>query len=250
MFGYANPERFWRLSSLLMPWVWGATAILFAIGLYAALVASPDDYQQGATVRIMYVHVPAMWMSLGAYAFIAVASFVSLIWRHVLADVAAKAAAPIGATFTALGLLTGSIWGKPMWGAWWAWDARLTSVLVLFFLYLGYMAMWAAIEDRTRAARAAAILALVGAINLPIIRFSVEWWNTLHQGASVLRAGGSALHASFLYPLLIMGLAYLFLFGALLLVRIRTEILSQRVLADQRRRAANEQLTSPIESEA
>jgi heme exporter protein C len=242
MFGFANPQRFWRLSGALLPWVWGAALVLLVGGLYWALIASPDDYQQGASVRIMYVHVPASWMAMACYGVMAAASFVSLIWRHVLADVAARATAPIGATFTALALLTGSLWGKPMWGTWWVWDARLTSVLILFFLYLGYMGLWAAIEDRVKAARAAAILALVGAVNLPIIKFSVDWWNTLHQGSSVLRADGPALHASFLYPLLTMGLAYMALYGALLLVRMRTEILNQRVAADQRRRAASETL--------
>jgi heme exporter protein C len=240
MFGFANPQRFWRLSSALLPWVWTAAGALLLVGLYWGLIASPDDYQQGSTVRIMYVHVPASWMAMACYAVMAGASLVSLIWRHVLADVAAKATAPIGATFTALALFTGSLWGKPMWGTWWVWDARLTSVLILFFLYLGYMALWAAIDDRTKAARAAAILALLGAVNLPIIRFSVDWWNTLHQSASVLRAEGPALHASFLYPLLVMGLAYLMLYAGLLLLRMRTEILDRRVAAAQRRLAAQE----------
>jgi heme exporter protein C len=242
MFGFSNPQRFWRLSSVLLPWVWAAAVLLLLIGLYWSLVASPADYQQGTSVRIMYVHVPASWMSMACYGFLAAASFVSLIWRHVLADVAAKATAPIGATFTALALITGSLWGKPMWGTWWAWDARLTSVLVLFFLYLGYMGLWAAIDDRVKAARATAILALVGAVNLPIIKFSVDWWNTLHQGSSVIRADGPSLHASFLYPLLVMGLAYMFLFSGLLLVRMRTEILNRRIEAEQRRRAASETL--------
>jgi len=247
MFGFANPERFWRLSAILLPWAWAAAGIALAVGLYLGLLSSPDDYQQGATVRIMYVHVPAMWMAMACYAFIAAASLVSLIWRHALADVAARCAAPIGAVFTALGLATGSIWGKPMWGTWWAWDARLTSVLVLLFLYLGYMGIWAAIEDRTKAARAATILALLGAVNLPIIKFSVDWWNTLHQGSSVIRLDGPALHASFLYPLLTMGGAYGLLFLALLLTRMRTEILNQRIWADQRRRAANEELRAQPE---
>ncbi len=242
MFGFANPQRFWRLSGALLPWVWGAALILLGAGLYMALIGSPDDYQQGSSVRIMYVHVPASWMAMACYAAMAAASFVGLVWRHVIADVAAKATAPIGATFTALALFTGSLWGKPMWGTWWVWDARLTSVLVLFFLYLGYMGLWAAIEDRVKAARAAAILALVGAVNLPIIKFSVDWWNTLHQGSSVMRADGPTLDPAFLYPLLVMGLAYTFLYGALLLVAMRTEILNQRITADQRRRAASEQL--------
>jgi heme exporter protein C len=250
MFGFANPQRFWRFSGALLPWVWAAALTLLVIGLYWALIASPEDYQQGASVRIMYVHVPASWMAMACYAAMAGASFVALIWRHVLADVAAKATAPIGATFTALALFTGSLWGKPMWGTWWVWDARLTSVLVLFFLYLGYMGLWAAIEDRVKAARAAAILALVGAVNLPIIKFSVDWWNTLHQGASVMRADGPALDAAFLYPLLTMGLAYMMLYGALLLVAMRTEILNQRIAADQRRRAARERLDVSVQGGA
>lgn len=250
MFGFANPQRFWRLSGALLPWVCGAALILLGAGLYMALIGSPDDYQQGSSVRIMYVHVPASWMAMACYAAMAAASFVGLVWRHVIADVAAKATAPIGATFTALALFTGSLWGKPMWGTWWVWDARLTSVLVLFFLYLGYMGLWAAIEDRVKAARAAAILALVGAVNLPIIKFSVDWWNTLHQGSSVMRADGPTLDPAFLYPLLVMGLAYTFLYGALLLVAMRTEILNQRITADQRRRAASEQLHVPAQEGA
>ncbi len=223
-----------------MPWVWAVAGLLLAVGLYWALVVSPTDYQQGNSVRIMYVHVPAMWMAMMCYGVIAAASLTSLIFGHVLADVAARATAPIGATFTALGLVTGSLWGKPMWGTWWAWDARLTSVLLLFFLYLGYMALWAAMEDRVKAARAAAILALLGAVNLPIIKFSVNWWNTLHQGSSMIRADGPALHPSFMWPLLIMGAAYTMLYTALLLLRMRTEILHARIHAEQRRQAASE----------
>ena len=215
--------------------------VLMAAGICLALFGSPADYQQGESVRMMYVHVPAAWMAMACYAAMAVASFISLIWGHVIADVAAKATAPIGATFTALALFTGSLWGKPMWGTWWAWDARLTSVLILFFLYLGYMGLWSAIEDRTKAARAAAILALVGAVNLPIIKFSVEWWNTLHQGSSVLRADGPTLHTDFLVPLLVMGAAYMSFYAALLLLRMRTEIMRQQVNAKQRRIAAGEE---------
>ncbi len=246
MFGYANPERFWNLSRALMPWMWALTAVFLTVGLYFALIASPDDYQQGSTVRIMYVHVPAMWMAMACYAAMAVASFISLIWGHVIADVAARATAPIGATFTALGLITGMLWGQPMWGTWWAWDARLTSVLIMFFLYLGYMGLWEAIEDRTRAAKAAAILALLGAINLPIIKFSVDWWNTLHQSSSAIETvvglveENQGLHPDFLTPLLVMALAYGFLFGGLLLVRMQTEIMETRIAASQRRRAAEE----------
>lgn len=236
MFGFANPQKFMSVSGAVLPWAAALTAFLLVGAAVWGLAFSPADYQQGDTVRIMYVHVPAAWMAMMCYAAMAGASFVSLVWRHALADVAAKATAPIGAAFTALALFTGSLWGKPMWGTWWVWDARLTSVLILFFLYLGYIALWAAIEDRTRAAKAAAILALVGAINLPIIKFSVDFWNTLHQGSSVIRMDGPQLDAAFLYPLLTMGLGYMALYFTLLLVRMRTEIWQQQTIAAARRR--------------
>src|SRR5882762_11349281 len=187
---FANPRRFLRLADMLMPWLAGLTVLGFAVGLYLALCVSPPDYQQGETVRIMYVHVPAAWIAMFAYCWVGAASAAALIWRHPLADVAAEAASPVGAAFTLLALVSGSLWGRPMWGAYWVWDARLTSFLLLLFVYIGYMALWNAIEDETRAARATAILALVGAVNIPIIKFSVEWWNTLHQPASVFRMGG------------------------------------------------------------
>ena len=226
---YANPNRFLKLDAIVEPWCWAATALLFAIGLVMSLWIAPQDYQQGETVRIMFVHVPAAWMSLFIYATIALASAISIIFRHPLADLAAKAAAPIGACFAFLALATGSIWGKPMWGTWWVWDARLTSMFVLFLLYLGYIAIWHAIEDPQRAARIAAIVALVGFINIPIIKFSVDWWNTLHQPASVFRMDGPKLDPSLLRPLLVMGLAYLSLFISLHLAAIRSEILARRV---------------------
>ena len=186
----ANPTRFLALTARVLPWLAAATAILLAIGLYQSAIA-PDDYQQGATVKIMFIHVPNAWLSMFVWGVMSIASLGTLVWRHPLADVAAKAAAPIGAAFTFLALVTGSLWGRPMWGTYWEWDARLTSVLILFLMYLGLMALWRAVEDPSRAARAAAVLTLVGAINLPIIKFSVDWWNTLHQPASVLRMGGS-----------------------------------------------------------
>jgi len=227
MLRYANPTRFMQLSGTLVPWFMGASIALLAAGLYLGFTA-PPDYQQGDTVRVMFVHVPAAWTAMMAYGLMAVASLVGLVWRHPLADVAAKTAAPLGVLFTALGLITGSLWGRPMWGAWWVWDGRLTSFLLLLFLYLGYIALWNAIEDETRAARAAAILALVGAVNLPIIEFSVDWWTTLHQGESIVRAGGSLISAVFLWPLFAMALGYTFLFFTLWLLRIRTEILVRR----------------------
>ncbi len=226
---YANPARFMKLSGVLLPWVSGLTVILFAVGLYWGLFIAPADYQQGETVRIMFIHVPAAWMATFVYGYIAFASAVSLIFKHPLADVAAKSAAPIGAAFAFLALMTGMIWGKPMWGAWWVWDARLTSVLVLFLLYMGYMALWQMIEEPIQAGRAAAILGLVGAINIPIIKFSVDWWNTLHQPASIVKGGGPAIHSSILVPLLIMIGAYMVLFTALILAAMRAEILRRRV---------------------
>src|SRR6266508_5218070 len=199
----ANPTRFLGLVGRIVPWLAGATLILLGIGLYLSFFVAPPDYQQGETVKIMFIHVPAAWLAMFGYMLIACAALGTLIWRHHLADVAAKTAVPIGATFTFVALVTGSLWGKPMWGTYWVWDARLTSVLVLFLLYLGLLALWQAIEEPGRAGRAAAILALVGAVNVPIIKFSVDWWNTLHQPASVLRVGGPAIHPSILMPLLV-----------------------------------------------
>jgi heme exporter protein C len=223
----ANPARFMALSRWLAPVLGAVAVLLLAAGLWLGF-SVPDDYQQGATVRILFLHVPAAWMSMFVYVCIGGASFFGLVFRHALADAAAKAAAPLGAGFTVLALATGSLWGRPMWGTWWVWDARLTSVVVLLLLYLGYMALHAALDDEAKAARAAAILALVGLVNLPIIHFSVNWWNTLHQGASVFRAGGSALAPVYLAPLFAMILGFMALFGALWLVRIRAEIWRKR----------------------
>src|SRR5436853_971975 len=204
MVGYANPKRFLVATRPLLPWLFAAAAVLIAIGLYLSLFAVPPERQQGDAVRIMFVHVPAAWIGMGAYALIAVSSVWALVNRHPLADVAAREAAPLGALFTALALITGSLWGKPMWGTYWVWDARLTSFLLLFFLYLGYTALWNVTEDEGRAGRAAAILAIVGAVNLPIIKFSVDWWKTLHQGESIFRRGGPVIATVFLWPLFIM----------------------------------------------
>ena len=225
----ANPSRFLAFAARTLPWLAAATAIAFAIGLYQALFVAPDDYQQGATVKIMFLHVPSAWIALGCWALMSIAALGTLVWRHPLADVAAKSAAPLGAAFTFLCLLTGSLWGRPMWGTYWVWDARLTSVLVLFLMYLGLLALWRAIEDPARAARAAAILTLVGAINLPVIKFSVDFWNTLHQPASVLRLGGPAIHPTILVPLITMALAFALLFVTLLVAAMRNEILRRRV---------------------
>jgi heme exporter protein C len=225
----ANPSRFLSLSARILPWLGGATAILLAAGLYLAFFVAPPDYQQGDSVRIMFVHVPSAWLSMFGYGLMAVAALGTLAWRHPLADVTQKAAAPIGAAFTFLALLTGSIWGKPMWGTWWVWDARLTSELVLLLVYLGLIALWQAVEDPGKAARAAAILTLVGTVNLPIIKFSVDWWNTLHQPASVFRVDGPSIDASLLTPLAVMAIAMTLLYFVLLLMAMRNEILRRRV---------------------
>src|SRR6201985_38535 len=204
---FANPTRFLALTARVLPWLMTATAVLLVIGLYQSATA-PDDYQQGATVKIMFIHVPNAWLSMFVWGVMSLAPLGPLVWRHPLADVAAKTAAPIGAAFTFLALVTGSLWGRPMWGTYWGWGARRTSVLILFIMYLGLIALWRAVEDPSRAARAAAILTLVGAINIPIIKFSVEWWNTLHQGESVFRMGGPTIAASMLWPLIVMALAF------------------------------------------
>ncbi|HXQ12208.1 MAG TPA: heme ABC transporter permease CcmC [Caulobacteraceae bacterium] len=233
----ANPERFMAFSRWAAPLFGAIAVVLLAAGLVLDFRA-PPDYQQGYAVHIMFIHVPAAWMSLFIYACLGGASLLSLVFRHALAQAAARAAAPLGAAVTLLALITGSLWGKPTWGAWWVWgDPRLTSVLVLFLFYLAYLALDASIEDDARAAPATSILALVGLINLPIVHFSVTWWRSLHQGSSVFRAGGPAMPATYLAPLLVMGLAYMAGFGALWLVRIRGEVWRRRALARAVRRA-------------
>jgi heme exporter protein C len=229
MHAYANPLRFQRLSDALLPWVAAACALLAPIALWLALVVAPPDYQQGDSARIMYVHVPAAWMSMAVYLGLAIAAVVALIWRHPLAEVAGRAAAPVGAAFTAIALVTGSVWGKPMWGTWWVWDARLTSVLILLFLYLGYIALHDAFDDPARGGRAAAILALVGVVNLPIIKFSVDWWNTLHQPASIIRMDGPTIHSSMLWPLLVMVLVFKLYTAAVILLRMRGQLAERRL---------------------
>lgn len=225
----ANPNRFMRWSGKLLPWCASITAVLLATGTWLALFVAPPDYQQGEAVRIMYVHVPAAWMASFVYATMAVSSAVGLIWRHPLADIAAKSAAPLGAGFTLVCLVTGSLWGKPMWGTWWAWDARLTSMLILFFLYLGYIALANAFDDPARGARAAAILALAGFVNVPVIKFSVDWWHTLHQPASVSKLGMPSIDPSMLLPLMLMTFGFTFYFVTLLLLRVRGEIAAAKL---------------------
>jgi heme exporter protein C len=216
------------LTARLLPFLAAATTILLLVGLYLS-AAAPDDYQQGATVKIMFIHVPNAWLSMLVWATMSVAALGTLVWRHPLADVAAKCAAPLGAAFTFLALVTGSLWGQPMWGTYWVWDARLTSVLVLFIMYLAVIALWRTVDDPGQAGRAAAILTLVGAINLPVIKFSVDWWNTLHQPASVFRLGGPAIDLSLLIPLAEMAVAFTLLFVTLHLAAMRNEILRRRV---------------------
>ena len=229
MLKYANPTNFLVLAGRLIPWLAGRSALARVVGLALTFFVAPDDYQQGGSVKIMYVHVPSAWLGMMGYMVMACAALGTLVWRHPLADAAQKAAAPLGAAFTLLCLVTGSLWGKPMWGTWWVWDARLTSVLVLFLIYLGLIGLWRTIEEPSQAARAAAILTLVGVVNIPIIKFSVDWWNTLHQPASVFRLGGPAISPSMLWPLLVMALAFTLLFFTLHLMEVRNEILRRRL---------------------
>ncbi len=229
MHRFANPTRFLKIAAVVQPWMAGLTIVLFGVGLYMAFFTAPPDYQQGESIRIMYVHVPAAWMGMFCYAAMAVSSAVALIWKHPLADVAAKATAPVGAAFTFLSLATGSLWGKPMWGTWWVWDARLTSMLILLFLYIGYMALQGAFDDRARGAKASAVLALVGAVNLPIIKFSVDWWNTLHQTSSFMKQGGPSMPPEMWIPAVVMAVAFKTYYVWVLLVRIRQEVTANKV---------------------
>lgn len=225
---FANPTRFMSLSGAVLPWLWGAAALVLALGLYQSFFRAPPDYQQGETVRIMFIHVPAAWLAMMGYGIVAASSFGLLVFRHPLADVSAKAAAPIGAVFTLLALITGSLWGKPMWGTYWVWDARLTSVLILFFLYLGLIALRQSIEDEADAAQLTAILAIAGIVILPIIKFSVNWWWTMHQPSTQLT---STVHLSMRIPLLVMAAGFTLLFLAMHMAAMRNEILRQRVKA-------------------
>jgi heme exporter protein C len=222
----ASPPHFYRIAANMIPWLAMPGLLLIAYGAYAGLFVAPRDYQQGDAFRIIYVHVPAAYLSMMTYMIMATSAGIGLIWRMKLAHAVAAAAAPLGAWFTFLALATGSIWGRPMWGTWWEWgDPRLTSELVMLFLYFGYMALRSAIDDTSKADRASAVLALVGAVNVPIIHFSVEWWSSLHQGPTLVRKGGPAMDTAMLYPLLAMIFGFTFLFGALLLRRVRTEVL-------------------------
>jgi heme exporter protein C len=220
-----SPKYFYDLSGKFLPWFGGLTLVLMLVGSYWGLVIAPADYQQGDSYRIIYIHVPAAWMSLFVYVVMASAGAIGLIWKMKMADVVASCSAPLGAAFTFLALVTGSLWGKPMWGTYWVWDARLTSELILLFLYLGFMGLEAAIDDKRTAANACAVLALVGVVNIPIIHYSVEWWNTLHQGSTVARVDKPAMDVNMLIPLLLMWLAFMFYYGTTLFMRARNEVL-------------------------
>jgi len=221
----SSPPHFYRIAGRLIPWFAIPAALLIVGGIYGGLVRAPADYQQGDAFRIVYVHAPAAWLSLMCYTTMAAAAAVGLVWRIKLAHALAAATAPIGASFALLCLATGSLWGRPMWGTWWEWDARLTSQLILFFLYLGYMALRSAFDDLQRADRASAVLAIVGVVNVPIIHFSVYWWNSLHQGSTVLRKGGPAMPPSMLIPLLMCLGGFTLLYAALVCIRVRGEVL-------------------------
>lgn len=226
---FANPTRFLKLTEAMIPWTGAACCLAFICGLYYAWLGSPVDYQQGETVRIMYIHVPAASLAMGIYSIMAVSSIVFLVWRHSVADVIARASAPVGAAFTLIALTTGALWGKPMWGAWWVWDARLTSFLILFFLYLGYMAIARQANHDTAAQKICAILAIIGAINIPIIKFSVDWWNTLHQPASIFREGGTSIAPAMQLPLGIMALAFVLFYITMMLYGVRTKLMSAKI---------------------
>jgi heme exporter protein C len=234
----ANPGQFMAWSRPLVTPLAVATALVFGVGLYFAFFNSPADYQMGDTVRIMYIHVPNAWLSQFVYAIMAASALGTLVWRHPMADVSMKAAAPLGATFTALALFTGSLWGRPTWGTFWEWDGRMTSTLLLLFIYLGIIALWRAFDDQLRAARVVAVFTLVGALNIPVIKFSVDWWNTLHQPASVLTPNGPHMPGSILTPLLIMTLAFTLLFLTLHLLSMHTEIRRRRAATLQRQAAS------------
>lgn len=229
---YGSPKRFYALAGTLVPWFAVTAGVLFVAGLYLGLYWAPPDYQQGDSYRIMFVHVPNAWMSMMAYMIMASFAATGYIWNLRMADILAKATAPLGASFTLTALVTGSLWGKPMWGTWWVWDARLTSELILFFLYVGYMALQASIDDPRRAAHASAILAIVGVVNIPIIHYSVYWWHTLHQPASLTLTGQPKIYITMLIPLFVMSFAFMFFYFAMVLVRARTEILLREQKAD------------------
>lgn len=229
MLKLANPKRFQILSDRVYPWLNLGAVLFIIVGLYFSFFNSPPDYLQGETVRIMYIHVPSAWLSLMIYSTMAICSFVSLVWRHSLADIISRSCAPIGVTFTLVTLITGSIWGKPTWGTWWVWDARLTSELILLFIYIGHIVVSNAFDDFRKGDKNAAILTLLGVINIPIIKWSVDWWNTLHQPASLTKFGAPSIDSMMLIPLLLMAFGLTFLFFSILLIRIKGEIYVRKI---------------------
>ena len=226
---FANPSRFVKVTSILVPWLMSMLVFLLIFGVYLALFGSPDDIVQGSAVRIMYVHVPSAWIALSSYLMLAICSFFFIIWRHPLADILSRSIAPVGALFALLTLITGSIWGRPMWGTWWVWDARLTSMLILFIFFMGYIALSNAFEKNERGSRPAALLAIAGSINLPIVKFSVDWWNTLHQPASIMRSGGISIDSSMLWPLSIMALAFQTFFILIIILRSHSMLIERKI---------------------
>jgi len=238
MHGYANPARFLKIARPVTGWLLAVGALLILAGVYGGLAITPPDYLQGETVRILYIHVPSAWLGMAGWASIAAASISQIVWRHPLAAVAGRALAPVGATFAALCLATGSIWGRPTWGTWWEWDGRLTSMLILFFLYLGYIALASAERERGGDGRMAALFGLVGAINLPIIHYSVLWWRTLHQGQSISLSNGSSIAPELLWPLPLTMIGFTAIFAAVTLMRMRTELARTKLEARLRRSAA------------
>ena len=226
---FANPSRFVRITNILVPWLIVAVGMLFILGLYLGLLKSPDDVVQGSAVRIMYVHVPSAWLSVFSYLLLSICSLFFIVWRHPLADILSRSIAPVGALFSLLTLLTGSIWGKPMWGTWWVWDARLTSMLILFLLFMGYIALSNAFEKSERGSRPAALLAIAGSINLPVVKFSVDWWSTLHQPASIMRTGGISIDSSMLLPLVIMFLAFQLFFILIIIFRSHSILIERKI---------------------
>lgn len=231
---FANPSRFQKLARILWPLFALSSLVLFGLGLDAALLTSPPDYQQGETVRIMYIHVPAAWLALALYTVMAIAAITAFVWKHTVADIFCTAAAPVGAILSAVCLITGSLWGRPMWGTWWVWDARLTSMLILFFLYVGFIVLRRAFDDEERAEKASQLLLVIGLINIPIIKFSVDWWNTLHQGATVFKKGGSALDPSMMPALFLMAGGTFFMCGAVILLRILTALALKKLQNNQK----------------
>jgi len=238
MHGYANPARFLKIARPATGWLLGIGVLLMLAGVCGGLAVTPPDYLQGETVRILYIHVPSAWLGMAGWASIAAASISQIVWRHPLAAVAGRALAPVGATFAALCLATGSIWGRPTWGTWWEWDGRLTSMLILFFLYLGYIALASAERERGGDGRMAALFGLVGAVNLPIIHYSVLWWRTLHQGQSISLSGGSSIASELLWPLPLTMVGFTAIFAAVVLMRMRTELARTKLEARLRRSAA------------